>query len=146
MGERTYRTFRWGRGVQIWLTESRDFRSANTSTASSKRAVTRACAASLPPSASTSLQGLQHPEPAFRYAAALAIGKRKLPHVEKLVELLSDGNAYVAQAARAGLVELSKKHGPQQDFGPLPGCTCEQVAESAARWREWSQQQCRRPK
>lgn len=29
MGERTYRTFRWGRGLQIWLTESRDFRSAN---------------------------------------------------------------------------------------------------------------------
>ena len=30
MGERTYRTFRWGRGLQIWLVESRDFRSANT--------------------------------------------------------------------------------------------------------------------
>lgn len=30
MGERTYRTFRWGRGVQIWLVEVRDFRSANT--------------------------------------------------------------------------------------------------------------------
>jgi alkaline phosphatase D len=30
MGERTYRTFRWGRGLQIWLVESRDFRSPNT--------------------------------------------------------------------------------------------------------------------
>jgi alkaline phosphatase D len=27
MGEKTYRTFRWGRGLQIWLTDNRDFRS-----------------------------------------------------------------------------------------------------------------------
>jgi len=30
MGEKTYRTFRWGRDLQIWLTEGRDFRSPNT--------------------------------------------------------------------------------------------------------------------
>jgi alkaline phosphatase D len=30
MGERTYRTIRWGKGLQIWLTEGRDFRSPNT--------------------------------------------------------------------------------------------------------------------
>jgi len=29
MGPRTYRTFRWGKGVQIWLLEGRDFRSPN---------------------------------------------------------------------------------------------------------------------
>ncbi|MEX2175228.1 MAG: alkaline phosphatase D family protein [Pirellulaceae bacterium] len=29
LGEKTYRTFRWGRGVQIWLVEGRDFRSPN---------------------------------------------------------------------------------------------------------------------
>ena len=29
MGESTYRTFRWGKHVQIWLTENRDFRSPN---------------------------------------------------------------------------------------------------------------------
>jgi alkaline phosphatase D len=29
MGEKTYRTFRWGKGLQIWLVEGRDFRSAN---------------------------------------------------------------------------------------------------------------------
>lgn len=29
MGEKTYRTFRWGRDVQIWMTENRDFRSSN---------------------------------------------------------------------------------------------------------------------
>ena len=30
MGERSYRTFRWGRDLQIWLIEGRDFRSPNT--------------------------------------------------------------------------------------------------------------------
>jgi alkaline phosphatase D len=29
MGEKTYRTVRWGRGLQVWLLEHRDFRSAN---------------------------------------------------------------------------------------------------------------------
>jgi len=29
MGEKTYRTFRWGKGLQIWLVEGRDFRSPN---------------------------------------------------------------------------------------------------------------------
>lgn len=29
MGEKTYRTFTWGKDVQVWLTENRDFRSAN---------------------------------------------------------------------------------------------------------------------
>jgi alkaline phosphatase D len=30
MGERTYRTVRWGKGLQLWLVEGRDFRSPNT--------------------------------------------------------------------------------------------------------------------
>ena len=30
MGEKTYRTFRWGKGLQVWLLEGRDFRSPNT--------------------------------------------------------------------------------------------------------------------
>jgi len=30
MGERTYRTIRWGKDLQIWLVEGRDFRSANS--------------------------------------------------------------------------------------------------------------------
>ncbi|BDS07567.1 alkaline phosphatase [Oceaniferula spumae] len=30
MGEKTYRTVRWGKDVQVWMTEHRDFRSANT--------------------------------------------------------------------------------------------------------------------
>jgi alkaline phosphatase D len=29
MGERTWRTFRWGKGLQVWLPEGRDFRSPN---------------------------------------------------------------------------------------------------------------------
>lgn len=31
MGEKTYRTVRWGKDVQIWMTENRDFRSPNRS-------------------------------------------------------------------------------------------------------------------
>ncbi len=30
MGARTYRTFRWGRDLQIWMMENRDYRTANT--------------------------------------------------------------------------------------------------------------------
>src|SRR5581483_986025 len=30
MSPRTFRTFRWGKGLQVWLTEGRDFRSPNT--------------------------------------------------------------------------------------------------------------------
>jgi len=30
MGQRTWRTFRWGKDLQIWLVEGRDFRSPNT--------------------------------------------------------------------------------------------------------------------
>lgn len=30
MGEKTYRTIRWGKALQIWLVEGRDFRSPNT--------------------------------------------------------------------------------------------------------------------
>lgn len=29
MGEKTYRSYRWGKDVQIWMTENRDFRSPN---------------------------------------------------------------------------------------------------------------------
>ncbi len=29
MGEKTYRTVRWGQGVQVWMVENRDFRSPN---------------------------------------------------------------------------------------------------------------------
>lgn len=29
MGDKTYRTFRWGKDVQIWMTENRDYRSSN---------------------------------------------------------------------------------------------------------------------
>jgi alkaline phosphatase D len=29
MGDKTYRTIRWGRGLQLWLLENRDFRSPN---------------------------------------------------------------------------------------------------------------------
>jgi alkaline phosphatase D len=30
MGDKTFRTVRWGKGLQVWMVEGRDFRSANT--------------------------------------------------------------------------------------------------------------------
>lgn len=30
MGDKTYRTVRWGKDLQIWMVEGRDFRSPNT--------------------------------------------------------------------------------------------------------------------
>jgi alkaline phosphatase D len=29
MGDKTYRTVRWGKDLQVWMTEHRDFRSKN---------------------------------------------------------------------------------------------------------------------
>ena len=39
MGEKTYRTFRWGKDLQIWLVEGRDFRSANTDKDGSQKTI-----------------------------------------------------------------------------------------------------------
>ena len=39
MGDLTYRTIRWGRGLQIWMVEGRDFRSPNTATDSRKKLI-----------------------------------------------------------------------------------------------------------
>ncbi|MBK1831243.1 alkaline phosphatase D family protein [Verrucomicrobiaceae bacterium R5-34] len=39
MGEKTYRTVRWGRDVQIWMTEHRDFRSANNAKDGPKKTI-----------------------------------------------------------------------------------------------------------
>lgn len=39
MGEKTYRTFRWGKDLQIWLAEGRDFRSPNNQPDSSDKTI-----------------------------------------------------------------------------------------------------------
>lgn len=78
--------------------------------------------------------GFDHPEPTYRYAACLAVGKKGMEDmVDKLIERLDDDNVYVQQVARAALVKISKG----QDFGPLPGCKCEQVQGSVKDWQDW---------
>lgn len=39
MGDLTYRTIRWGKGLQIWMVEGRDFRSPNTATDGPKKLI-----------------------------------------------------------------------------------------------------------
>lgn len=39
VGERTFRTFRWGKGLQVWLVEGRDFRSPNTMADGPKKSI-----------------------------------------------------------------------------------------------------------
>jgi alkaline phosphatase D len=39
VGEKLYRTFRWGRGLQIWLTENRDFRSPTEGAGGGERTI-----------------------------------------------------------------------------------------------------------
>jgi alkaline phosphatase D len=39
MGETIYRTFRWGKFLQVWLTDGRDFRSPNTMTDGPKKSI-----------------------------------------------------------------------------------------------------------
>lgn len=83
-------------------------------------------------------QGVVHPNPVVRYGTALAIGKRNLPMLDELLTLMDDDDLYVQQAARQSLIVMSKKKtGNFVDFGPLPGCKCEQVQESILMWRDW---------
>jgi len=84
-------------------------------------------------------QGLKHPQPAYRAASALAIGQRKLKMTDDLIGLIAntEEEVLVQQAARRSLIQLSRIYGQAQDFGPLPGCACEQLEEAAQLWREW---------
>lgn len=79
-------------------------------------------------------QGVVHPNSVFRYGTALAIGKRNLPMTDELLKLMDDEDDCVQQAARQSLILISKN---KVDFGPLPGCKCEQVQESIDMWRDW---------
>jgi hypothetical protein len=84
-------------------------------------------------------QGLKHSQPLYRVASALVIGQRKLKMTGELIGLLADADeeVLVQQAARRSLILLSKQYGQAQDFGPLPGCACEQREEAATLWRDW---------
>lgn len=79
-------------------------------------------------------QGLRHRNAMYRFAAAQAVANRNLLRMNReLIRLLEDENVYVQQMARLSLVKLSKG----QDFGPLPGCDCEDEAEAVRLWDQW---------
>jgi len=83
-------------------------------------------------------QGLVHVSAAYRYSAALAVGTRnKVQFAEEVTDLLADPDPAVQQAARRGLIELSRKQGQRQDFGPTPDCTPLQAMQAAEQWRDW---------
>ena len=78
--------------------------------------------------------GFDHPEPMYRYAACFAAGKNRMESMtDKLIEKLNDDCVAVQQMARSSLVRISKG----EDFGPLPGCTCEQIQLCVMNWQLW---------
>lgn len=75
-----------------------------------------------------------------RAAAARNIGARGLRYGAELIDLLSDSEADVRQAARRALVRLSRG----QDYGPEPGASDDDVAVAVRDWRAWWTKQSRR--
>jgi hypothetical protein len=75
----------------------------------------------------------KHSQAEARAAAAKAAGRRGLHCEKELIELLSDDNSMVEQAAHRALVQLAR--GP--DFGPAPEATADERAAATRRWREW---------
>ncbi|HEV3258162.1 MAG TPA: HEAT repeat domain-containing protein [Gemmataceae bacterium] len=70
----------------------------------------------------------------MRSAAALACGmKEDKSLVPDLINLLTDPDERVSQAARVALESLTEK----KNLGPRAGATPEQRAEAARRWRAW---------
>lgn len=85
---------------------------------------------------------LRDPKAEMRLLAALTVGKHGPALTDELIELLTDDNASVRQAARRGLIRLNTSAGRRNvDFGPAEGSN--QVAQkiSARKWRTWFEQQ-----
>jgi hypothetical protein len=68
-----------------------------------------------------------------RAAAARAVAARGLRYGSELIELLTDSDKGVRQAARQALVRLSRG----QDFGPEPGASEKEVSAAVQMWRAW---------
>jgi HEAT repeat protein len=83
--------------------------------------------------AATLKEKLKDDRPEVRATAARLIGSRKLRLGEELIELLTDAEADVRQAAREALVRLSG--GP--DFGPERKASADDQARAASKWRDW---------
>jgi hypothetical protein len=99
--------------------------------------------------------------PVKRFAAAYAVGERRLFWQDDLIVLLTDDNDAVRQSARRSLVILSfLKLNPKmasagsgskkpsadtlvrpRDFGPLPGATLSSRKKAAENWADWWKEQ-----
>src|SRR5262249_5199677 len=72
-------------------------------------------------------------QPMIRWIAAQVVAQRRLPLESELIELLTDPSAEVREAARQGLVRLSRGC----DFGPARRATTAQCTQAATAWRRW---------
>jgi hypothetical protein len=104
---------------------------------------------------------LKDEDPLTRLSAAYVAGEKRLPLQADLIELLTDKNDAVRQAARLSLIKLSltapeskdatgrtAKKGTKTakkatqtargiDFGPLPNADRAAQVKAARQWREW---------
>jgi HEAT repeat protein len=104
---------------------------------------------------------LKSPVAVIRFAAAYAVGERRLFWQDDLISLLKDDDDAVRQSARRSLVILSflslnpevaaagpRKPGPPQDkltpprdFGPKPRASAEARKKAAEEWTGWWEEQ-----
>jgi len=81
---------------------------------------------------------LHDPKPEKRLLAALTVGKHGPPLTDELIELLTDSNSQVRQAARHSLVRINTKAGRRSvDFGPAPDAYQSAQKAAAKKWRTW---------
>jgi HEAT repeat protein len=100
---------------------------------------------------------LKSPRAETRWAAARAVGIQKLPLRNELIDLLTDSNGHVRQAAREGLIQLAaevtraKAQGQRAgikkvDFGPALEANSVAQRTAARKWRAWWERQDADPK
>jgi hypothetical protein len=82
---------------------------------------------------------LKDEEPEVRKAATRVVAAKMPALTSDLIDLLTDGEADVRQAAHTALVRLAKG----EDFGPDEKATPEQRGAAQAKWREWWKRQKR---
>jgi hypothetical protein len=75
-----------------------------------------------------------------RAAAARAVATRGLRYGAELIDLLTDSDKGVRQAARQALVRISRG----QDYGPEPGASEDEVTAAVRDWSAWWTKQSRR--
>jgi len=81
--------------------------------------------------------GLKSPNVEVRHAAAEAAGQKKgKEHLPELINLLEDGETFVARAAQRALLAITG-----QDFGPEKDATRADWTATADAWRNWLKKQ-----